>query len=119
MQAESSFEGFLMPDWAEDDLGGKDEAVLTESKQKLEKPPLYKVLLHNDDYTTMDFVVFVLESVFHKSEADAFKIMMAVHQQGVGVAGVYTYEIAEAKVTKVTDLARTREFPLLCTMEAE
>jgi len=109
-----------MPDWPDDDLGGEhEEGVLTESKQKLEKPPLYKVLLHNDDYTTMDFVVFILESVFHKSEADAFKIMMAVHQQGIGVAGVYTYEVAEAKVAKVIDLARAREFPLLCTLEVE
>ncbi|PWT94283.1 MAG: ATP-dependent Clp protease adapter ClpS [Candidatus Melainabacteria bacterium] len=108
-----------MPDWEEDDAGGSDEAILTESKQKLEKPPLYKVLLHNDDYTTMDFVVFILETVFHKSEADAYKIMMAVHQQGIGVAGVFTYEIAEAKVDKVTELARAREFPLLCTLEQE
>ena len=108
-----------MPEWEEDDAGTPDEAVLTESKQKLEKPPLYKVLLHNDDYTTMDFVVFVLETVFHKSEADAYKIMMAVHQQGIGVAGVFTYEIAEAKVAKVTELARAREFPLLCTLEQE
>jgi ATP-dependent Clp protease adaptor protein ClpS len=119
MQAGPGFEGFQMPDWAEDDFGEHDEAVLTESKQKLQKPPLYKVLLHNDDYTTMDFVVYVLESIFHKSEADAYKIMMEVHQQGVGVAGVYTYEIAEAKVSKVMELAREKEFPLLCTMEAE
>jgi ATP-dependent Clp protease adaptor protein ClpS len=67
----------------------------------------------------MEFVVFILETVFHKSETDAYKIMMAVHQQGIGVAGVYTYEIAEAKVNKVIDMARTREFPLLCTMEEE
>jgi ATP-dependent Clp protease adaptor protein ClpS len=119
MQAWSSFEGFLMPDWAEDEGGGTDEGIVTESKQKLKKPPLYKVLLHNDDYTTMDFVVLVLESIFHKSETDAYRIMMAVHQQGIGVAGVYTYEIAEAKVGKVIDMAREREFPLLCTMEEE
>ena len=104
-----------MPQWEDE----QDGAVQTESKQKLQKPPLYKVLLHNDDYTTMDFVILVLVSVFHKSEADAFRIMMAVHQQGIGVAGVYTYEIAEAKVEKVHSLARASEYPLLCTMEEE
>jgi len=110
-----------MPEWEDDEDGsfGNDEAVLTENKQKVEKPPLFKVLLHNDDYTTMEFVVFVLQSVFHKSTTDAYRIMMAVHQQGLGIAGVFTYEIAEAKVSKVTDLARSREFPLLCTMEEE
>lgn len=104
-----------MPQWEDE----QDGAVQTESKEKLQKPPLYKVLLHNDDYTTMDFVIFVLVSVFHKSETDAFRIMMAVHQQGIGVAGVYTYEIAEAKVEKVHSLARASEYPLLCTMEEE
>jgi ATP-dependent Clp protease adaptor protein ClpS len=108
-----------MPDWPEDDFSDGAGEVATESKQKLQKPPLYKVLLHNDDYTTMEFVVFILETVFHKSETDAYKIMMAVHQQGVGVAGVFTYEIAEAKVSKVIELARAQEFPLLCTMEEE
>jgi len=96
-----------------------DEAVITESKHKLKKPPLYKVLLHNDDFTTMDFVVLVLRTVFHKSETDAIRIMLAVHQQGVGVAGVYTYEVAETKATKVTSLAREHEFPLLCTLEED
>ena len=96
-----------------------DEAVVTESKHKLKKPPLYKVLLHNDDFTTMDFVVLVLRTVFHKSETDAIRIMLAVHQQGVGVAGVYTYEVAETKATKVTSLAREHEFPLLCTLEED
>ncbi len=77
----------------------------------------YKVLLHNDDFTTMEFVVDILRKVFHKSERDAIHIMLAVHEQGVGVAGVYTYEIAETKISKVTQLARTNEFPLLCTLE--
>jgi ATP-dependent Clp protease adaptor protein ClpS len=108
-----------MPQWEDEDDNGRDGAVLTESKQKVKKPPLFKVLLHNDDYTTMDFVVAVLRSVFNKAELDAYKIMMAVHQQGIGVAGVYTYEIAEAKVDKVIQLARDKEFPLLCTMEEE
>jgi ATP-dependent Clp protease adaptor protein ClpS len=97
----------------------RDEAVVTEEKPRLKKPPLYKVLLHNDDYTTMDFVVFVLRTVFQRSEADAIRVMMHVHNQGVGIAGVYTYEIAEAKVAKVTALAQEFEFPLLTSLEAD
>jgi ATP-dependent Clp protease adaptor protein ClpS len=96
-----------------------DDEVLTQEDQQVEKPPLYKVLLHNDDYTTMDFVVYVLINVFHRSENDAINIMLAVHQQGVGVAGVYTREIAETKINQVHNLARAQEYPLLCTMEEE
>jgi ATP-dependent Clp protease adaptor protein ClpS len=96
-----------------------DEAVKPETKRKLKKPPLYKVLLHNDNYTTMDFVVFVLVDVFHHSKISAIRIMLQVHNQGVGVAGVYTREIAETKIAKVTQLAREFEYPLLCTMEEE
>ena len=108
-----------MPDWEEDDEQKHDVAVITETQKKLKKPPLYKVLLHNDNYTTMEFVVNILRSIFHKSETEAKHTMLAVHQQGVGVAGIYTYEIAEAKVDKVTQLARRSEFPLLCTLEEE
>src|SRR5215470_775440 len=97
----------------------REEALVTETKKKVEKPPLFKVLLHNDDYTTMEFVVFILKTIFHKSEPDAVKIMLAVHEQGVGIAGVYTFEIAEAKVSKVIELARQSEYPLLCTVESE
>jgi ATP-dependent Clp protease adaptor protein ClpS len=104
-----------MPVWEDE----PDAVVITDSKQQLKKPPLYKVLLHNDDYTTMEFVVLILKQVFHKSNTDAYRIMMAVHQQGIGVAGVYTYEIAEAKIDKVTSMAREHEFPLLCTLEEE
>jgi ATP-dependent Clp protease adaptor protein ClpS len=93
--------------------------VLTESKQKLQKPPLYKVLLHNDNYTTMEFVVFVLMNVFHHSENEAIRIMLQVHNQQVGVAGVYTFEIAETKVAKVSQLAREYDYPLLCSLEEE
>ena len=96
-----------------------DEAVVTESKTSLKKPPLYKVLLHNDDFTTMEFVVFVLKTVFQRADADAVSIMLKVHIEGVGVAGVYTFEIAEMKIEKVTQMARAREFPLLCTAEEE
>jgi ATP-dependent Clp protease adaptor protein ClpS len=96
-----------------------DGLTVTESKQKLERPPLYKVLLHNDNYTTMDFVVFILRGVFNKDESDAVRIMLQVHFQGIGVAGIYPYEIAEMKTAKATALAREREFPLLCTIEKE
>ena len=98
---------------------GFEEEVATRSRERLKKPPLFRVLLHNDDFTTMEFVVEVLVQVFGKSEADAFRVMWAVHTQGVGVAGVYTYEIAEMKIEKVTQMARAREFPLLCTAEEE
>ena len=96
-----------------------DDEVLTQEDQQVEKPPLYKVLLHNDDYTTMDFVVYVLINVFHRSENDAINIMLAVHNQGIGVAGVYTREIAETKINQVHNLARAHEYPLMCTMEEE
>lgn len=98
---------------------GFEEEVATESRERLKKPPLFRVLLHNDDFTTMEFVVEVLRRVFGKSEADAFRIMWAVHTQGVGVAGVYTYEIAEMKAERVAQMARAQEFPLLCTLEEE
>ena len=97
----------------------RDEAVLTESETKIEKPPLFKVLLHNDDFTTMEFVIYVLRTVFRKNESDAFSIMMNVHRAGVGVAGVYTYEIAQTKAEKTINLARSHEYPLLCTIEEE
>ena len=95
----------------------QDGAVVTESETRLKQPPLYKVLIHNDDYTTMEFVVFVLQTVFQHEEARAAQIMLQVHMQGVGIAGVYTYEVAETKVAEVEKLARAREFPLLCTVE--
>src|SRR6266704_1801697 len=108
-----------MPDWEADHESEHDVGVVTESQQHVKKPPLYKVRRHNDDFITMEFVVDILRNVFHKSESDAVHIMLAVHEQGVGVAGVYTYEIAEAKVEKVAELARANEFPLLCTLEEE
>ncbi len=93
--------------------------VLTESETKLEKPKLFKVLLHNDDFTTMEFVVFVLEYVFLRSAPEAFAIMLKVHNEGVGLAGVYPYEIATMKFEKAMNLAKAREYPLLCTVEEE
>jgi len=96
---------------------GYEEATLAESKEKVEEPPLWKVLLHNDDYTTMEFVVWVLESVFNMAEEQAIQVMLNVHLRGIGVAGIYTYEIAETKVERTTSLAREQEYPLLVTME--
>jgi len=94
-----------------------DEAPVAESQEKVEEPSLYKVLLHNDDYTTMEFVVWVLNSVFNMPEDDAIRVMLNVHVQGIGVAGIYTFEVAQMKVEKTTTLAREHEYPLLCTME--
>ena len=96
-----------------------DGEVLERTRQETKKPDLFKVLLLNDDYTTMDFVIEILESVFHKNPADAFRIMMAVHTQGQGLCGVYPFEVAETKVNTVVDLARGNGFPLRATMEPE
>ena len=97
----------------------RQEGVQVQERPKTKKPPLYKVLLHNDDYTTKEFVVMVLQGIFHKSEVDATRIMMHVHDNGVGVAGVYTYEVAETKIAKTTALARRYEYPLQLSMEPE
>jgi ATP-dependent Clp protease adaptor protein ClpS len=96
-----------------------EEDVATETRERLKKPPLFRVLLHNDDYTTMEFVIEVLKKVFGKTDGDAFQIMWAVHTQGLGCAGVYTYEIAEMKIERVAQMARAQEYPLLCTLEEE
>ncbi len=96
-----------------------DSDVLTESETKLEKPRLFRVLLHNDDFTTMEFVVFVLEYVFNLTAPEAFSIMLKVHNEGLGIAGVYPYEVASMKSEKAMNLAKAREYPLLCTVEEE
>jgi len=95
------------------------EEVEDEIQEDLEEPPLYRVLLHNDDYTTMQFVVDVLMVVFNKSMEEATHIMLNVHKKGVGLCGVYPYEIAETKVDTVDSLARENGFPLKCSMERE
>lgn len=93
--------------------------VLERTRQDTRKPQLYKVLLLNDDYTTMEFVIEVLETVFHKMPAEAHRIMMMVHTQGKGLCGVYPFEVAETKVATVVDRARENGFPLRATMEPE
>jgi ATP-dependent Clp protease adaptor protein ClpS len=93
--------------------------VAEKTRPRTVEPKLYKVLLHNDDYTTMEFVVSVLESVFSKSPAEAYRIMMHVHTQGVGIAGIYPFEVAETKVALVDDRAKDAGHPLKCSIEAE
>jgi ATP-dependent Clp protease adaptor protein ClpS len=93
--------------------------VLERTRHETKKPDLYKVLLVNDDYTTMDFVIEILETVFHKQPAEAYRIMMAVHTQGRGLCGVYPFEVAETKVATVIDRARENGFPLLAALEPE
>ena len=105
-----------MPEFPDIEFDGD---VLTESLSKLEKPKLYKVILHNDDFTTMEFVVFVLNYVFNRDEAESISIMLKIHNAGIGVAGIYPYEIANMKSAKAMNLARAREYPLLCTVEEE
>jgi ATP-dependent Clp protease adaptor protein ClpS len=95
------------------------ELTVAKERTRLKKPPLYKVLLHNDDFTTMEFVVYVLQNIFQRTEGDAFRIMLQVHTQGVGVAGVYTFEVAETKAAQASSLAQASEFPLLCTVEVD
>ena len=96
-----------------------DGEILERTKQETKKPDLYKVVLLNDDYTTMDFVVEVLEAIFHKQPAEAFRIMMMVHTQGKGLCGVYPHEVAETKVQAVLEVAREHGFPLRAAMEPE
>ncbi len=102
-----------------DENGGADTGVVTKAKPKTKKPSMYKVLMLNDDYTPMEFVVHVLERFFGKSREDATQIMLQVHRKGVGVCGVFTYEVAEAKVTQVIEFARENQHPLQCTMEKD
>jgi len=98
---------------------GVGTGIVTKTQPKTQKPSLYRVLLLNDDYTPMEFVVYVLERFFQKSREDATLIMLHVHQHGVGVCGVFTYEVAESKVAEVTDTARRNQHPLQCTMEKD
>jgi len=109
---------------ARDDKGNDggtkyDTGTITRTKPKTQKPNLYRVLLLNDDYTPMEFVVLVLQDVFNKSREDVMRIMLHVHNKGVGECGVYPYEVAETKVTRVMDTARKNQHPLQCVMEKQ
>lgn len=106
-----------MPQYWPEEEGGV--ATDQETRPKVAKPRMYKVLLHNDNYTTMEFVVMILMAIFHKPEVEAVQIMLDVHHRGIGIAGVYSYEIAETKVQRVLQLAQQAQFPLMCTMEPE
>ena len=112
----------LSPIMQDEDKGsgngpGRGTAVITRTKPKLKKPSLYRVLLLNDDYTPMEFVIHVLERFFQKNREDATRIMLHVHNHGVGECGVFTYEVAEFKMTQVMDYARQNQHPLQCVME--
>ena len=91
----------------------------TRTEHRVQRPRMWRVLLHNDDYTTQEFVVWVLETVFQKSHAEAFAVMMSVHRSGLGVAGIFTHDVAETKMKKTQQLAEEHEYPLLVTMEPE
>jgi ATP-dependent Clp protease adaptor protein ClpS len=105
---------------SDDDGGGDtDASLLTKTKTKTERPPLYKVMLLNDDYTPMEFVVHVLERFFGMNHAQAFELMLTVHKKGLAVVGVFSHEIAETKVAQVMDFAQRNQHPLQCTMEKE
>ena len=102
----------------EDDKNGNGQLIL-DSRTKTKKPSMYKVIMLNDDFTPMEFVIYVLQRFFSKSAEDATKVMLHVHQSGVGICGVFTYEVAETKVTQVMDMARQHDHPLQCTMEKD
>jgi len=104
---------------SDEDGGDTGTGTITRTRTKTKKPSMYKVLLLNDDYTPMEFVVYVLQRFFSKNAEDATKIMLHVHQNGVGICGVFTYEVAETKVSQVMDLARQHDHPLQCTMEKD
>lgn len=117
-----SIEDKILEIMQDDKQSGNDDdgtGTVTLTRTKTKKPSMYKVLILNDDYTPMEFVVYVLQRFFSKSAEDATKIMLHVHQTGVGICGVFTYEVAETKVTQVMDMARQHDHPLQCTMEKD
>lgn len=122
MNDEPEFPGSDNPAPGEGEPGSdehEETGLALKTRPKAKKPALYKVLLLNDDYTPMEFVVHILESVFSKTRQEATDIMLHVHRRGVGICGVFTYEVAETKVAQVMDFARANEQPLQCTMEKE
>ena len=102
-----------------DDFKNKLSSIVLEEKPKLKKPPLYKVIMLNDDYTPMEFVIEMLQTYFSKSQEQATEIMLHIHQKGIGICGLYTYEIAESKATQVLDKARKNQHPLQIKLEKE
>lgn len=102
-----------------DNEGDLEGSVITKAKPKTKKPSMYKVLMLNDDYTPMDFVVHALQKFFKMPESDAMRVMLQVHQQGAGICGVFSFEVAETKVHQVVEYARKHEHPLQCTLEKE
>ena len=126
IRADEEQPGNTPPDHGGDGAGGgnnndeeRQTGVLLKTRPKTKKPSMYKVLLLNDDYTPMEFVVHILERFFNKNRQEATDIMLHVHRRGVGICGIYTYEVAETKVAQVMDFARANEQPLQCTMEKE
>jgi len=121
--AKRSIAAFLMAEEEDNNQGpgsgGVDVGVVTKTAPKTKRPSLYKVVMLNDDYTPQEFVVWLLQAIFKKAPEDAMRIMMHVHQNGVGICGVYTYEVAETKVAQVMELSRRNQHPLQCTMERE
>jgi len=109
----------MSDDHDHDNGDDSDVSVVVETRPKTKRPPLYKVLLLNDDYTPMEFVVHILERYFGMTHAEAFEIMLTVHKKGVAIVGVFSHEIAETKVAQVMDSARRNQHPLQCTMEKE
>jgi len=109
----------IIPIFGEEEDEHNEGGVATVKKIKVKKPKKYKVLIHNDDYTTMEFVVYILQKFFNKSMAESQAIMLKVHNEGTGVCGVYSYEVAESKSTKVAQEAKESGHPLRCTIESE
>lgn len=108
---------FMGPERGDDEGPGDERGVATKTRAKTKKPSMYRVLLMNDDYTPMEFVVSVLMKIFNKSADEATKIMLAVHKNGIGVCGIFTFEVAETKVSQVMSAAQRAQHPLQCTME--
>jgi len=119
MQYDHEYEAVLMGGEPDKDGGGAGTDVVAQTRTRVKKPSMYKVLLLNDDYTPMDFVILVLQRFFHKDHQEAVEIMMQVHRKGTGVCGVYTYEVAETKVALVMQFSQQHEHPLQCTMERD
>ena len=107
------------PDKDDDSGDGAERGIATKIREKTKKPSMYRVILMNDDYTPMEFVVQILMGIFKKTQEEAYRVMMNVHKNGIGVCGIYTFEVAETKVAQVMDAAKRSQHPLQCTLEKE